>query len=304
MIASTTKRSRTGNTLLLIVAVSFLIVAVALIFICLYLVMNQQKRNESKAEELALSMAIEINHNDWVADLNELTGFSRELVFTSRESLNTVASDYPQLKPLALQLLDESRRSAQIVEAEKKTYLANVVQNMKANISKANDASKGKVEFSMPWFTTGPAEIQSVDLGYLEGIPSNVGAPIAIQSLKDFDVAHEYLNEKSGFYNANVNAKLPQPDDDLNFTISSLPPTIKETISPARLASQDEFRKLLTVAVGQHVDISKCEVLPSAVQVHCEMQLSTEAANKKTEGRVKVLASAASSGATHRLEKH
>lgn len=290
-----------GSTLLLVVCLAFMIAAAAMIVICFLMMMNQQKRNESKAEEQALTMSMTINGQDWVGEINNLTGFSREMVFTSRQQADVVAKQAPQFTPLAMQLLDEARLSAQLVEADKKTLLNDFDQSIKAGIKIANDAHRRQPGLILPWVATGKAEVQTVDIGYLEGVPSNVYGPIAIPALKEFDVSQNFLNAKSGLYNANIDARLPMPDDDLHFQFSSLPAPVKDTIAPARLASNEEFRSLVTVRENKTSDLAKCRQLPSAVQVQSTMNMASSAGNNKAEAPVKVTATAACSGGTLKL---
>lgn len=295
-------RNSRGSTLFLVVCVAFMIIAVAMIFVCLYMVMNQQRRNESKAEELALTMSTAINRNDWIGDINSMTGYSRELVFSSRQALNTVMNSYPQLKPLATQLLDESRSSALIVGLDKKSLIAHIAKTVEKDIQSANAKSVKQRGLTLPWVSTGVAKVRNVSIGFIDGVSSNVRAPLAIPELKENDISQKYLEEKTLLYNANINARLPAPDDDINFTICSLPAMVKDTVSPARLASNEEFRQFVTIEPGQRVDLSKCEQLPSAVQVKCVMSMSSSTANKKVAGEVMVAATAASPGATQKLE--
>ncbi len=295
-------RFRSGSTLFLVVCVAFMVIAVALIFVCLYMVMNQHRRNESKAEELALSMATGINRNDRIGDINSMTGYSREMVYSSRQALNTVMKNYPQLRPLANQLLEESRASAQIVENDKRILMTQIVKAVVIDINSANAAVVKQRGLTLPWVSTGVSKVRSVDVGFLSGVSSNVRAPLAMPDLKDNDINQKWLDEKSLLYNANINARLPAPDDDLDFTICSLPAEVKETVSPARLASNEEFKPIGTIEPDKRVDLSKWTQLPSAVLVRCIMGMTSSAANKKVEGEVMVSATAASPGATQKLE--
>jgi hypothetical protein len=294
---------RSGNTLFLIVALAFMIVAAALIGIALFMAMSEQRRNESKLDSYALNMVNGINGQDWVGELNKLTGYSRELVFTSREVYDTSSSDFAQLKPLASQLLDESRYAVKIINEEKQTVLQHTAAIVKANISIANREMKTSRGLKLPWVSTEAAQIQSVDIGYLEGVMSNVSAPgaNAIPGLRKYDSDQKYFEEKSNLYYGNINATLPAPDDDLKFEIASLPAAVKDTVSPARLASADEFRTLLTIEPNKLPDFSRVKALPSAVHVSALMKMASKAGEKDVESPVQVSATAACPGGTMRL---
>lgn len=272
-----------------------------MIVISFLIMMNHQKRNVSKAEEQALTLAISLNGQDWVGELNNMTGFSRQLVYTSRQQANTISKQSPQLSALAVQLLDESRRSAQIVNGEKLLLLNDLEQQLKVWTKTTNDTRNQQSGLSLPWVTSSRPAIQSVDIGYIEGIPSNVYGTSAIPGLIEFDLKQKYLNSQSRLYESGANVHLPEPDDDLHFVFSSLPAPVKGTISPARLASNDEFHKLASVMENKKTDLSNCVQLPSSVQVQSTTDVAVSASGKRADGLVKVTATATAPGATLKL---
>lgn len=295
------KKRSIGAILLLLVAVGFMVLAAAMIVICFFMVLNQQRRDTSQTDAHALGFASQINGQDWVGEINNMTGFARELVFTSRQELQQVNKECPQFNRLATQLLDEARLSAIQIEADKKTLLNDIDASIKVAIRKAESEQKTQRGLSLAWFSTEPSQLETVEIGFMDGVASNVRGPFAIPTLKEFDLNSKFLDEKSGFYNGNINAILPEPDNDLDFRICSLPACVKETVSPVRLASNDEFRKLLFIQPGKTTDFSKCEYLPSAVQVQSTMSVSTSAGGKATAGRVKISSTVAAAGGTMKL---
>ncbi|MBX3138654.1 hypothetical protein KF707_20665 [Candidatus Obscuribacterales bacterium] len=301
LLARRLKNRRAGAILLLIVAVGFMVLATGFIVICFFMVLSQQGRDSSQTDAHALSFASEINGQDWVGEINNMTGFARELVFTSRQECHRVSRECPQFNALAKQLLDEARLSSMQVEADKRTLLKDIDASLKVSIRNAEQEQKRKRGLALAWFSTEPSQLESVELGFMDGVSSNVIAPAAIPELKAFDIASKSLDEKSGFYNGNINAKLPEPDNDLDFRICSLPACVKTTVSPARLASNDEFRTLLTLQAGKTTDFSKCEQLPSAVRVHSAMNVSTSAGGKTAAGRVRISSTVAAAGGTMKL---
>ncbi len=290
-----------GAILLLIIAAAFMVLSAALIVICFFMVLNQQGRDTSQTDAHALGFAAKINGQDWVGEINNMTGFARELVFTSRQDCLQVQRECPQFAELATQLLDEARLSAMQVEADKRTLLNGIDTSLKVSIRSAEQEQKKQRGLSLAWFSTEASQLETVEIGFMEGVASNVRGPEAIPALKTFDTSSKFLDEKSGFYNGNINAKLPEPDNDLDFRICSLPACVKATVSPVRLASNEEFRKLLTVQAGKTSDFSKCEQLPSAVQVQSTMNVSTTAGGKTTAGRVRIISTVAAAGGTMKL---
>ena len=51
-------------------------------------------------------------------------------------------------------------------------------------------------------------------------------------------------------YCSEVNLKLPEPDNDLSFVLSTLPPPVKGTIAPLRLTGAEKFKAALSLRRG------------------------------------------------------
>lgn len=289
--------------LAMVALTGILVTAIIIVGIIVSMMMMSQKRAQTEVENLSMELATTINSDDWVGAMNNMTGFSRELVFTSRQALDETVKYHANLRPLAIQLLDESRQSAALVESERQILIELLLKKLQTKTNAAiASKDKGSSSFSLPGLQTEPPQINNVDAGYIHGVTSNVTGPQAIPELKDFDLQQKFLTEKGGIYFANINALLPAPDDDLNFRFSSLPAPVKSTISPTRLTANSVFRKLMTVGPESGNDFSKCKFLPSAVQVQSSVKLSTGPGGaQKLEGPMSVTISAAAPGATLKL---
>lgn len=277
---------------------TLVIVAVLGVGIVVSMMMMSQKRTQSRIETLSLSMATSINKDDWVGQMNNMTGYSRELVYSSRKSLDETVAHHARLRPLAVQLLDEARQSAQLVEDERGLLKVLILKDLQKITNEADLAESKKGGTSLPGVSTDATRISKVDAGYIDGVLSNVAVPDGMPDLKEYDLANKYANEKSNTYLANINAKLPAPDDDIAFDICSLPAPTKNTLAPVRLTSNGVFRKLMTVGPEAGNDFSRCKQLPSAVQVVSSTKVSS---GKQLEGPMSVTTTAAAPGATLRL---
>ncbi len=175
-----------------------------------------------------------MNRENWIGNMNNLTGFSREMVYTSRQDLDNIVQKHARLKPLAMQLLDESRRAAQIVSTERKALIVQELKGLRSSIHRLEASSPtSNSSLSLPWLSAEKPVVSRLDAGFIDGVASNVYLSDGVPELKDFDLQSKYAREKSTVFNSNINAKLPSPDDDLDFKISSLPAPAQGTISPA-----------------------------------------------------------------------
>lgn len=294
-LAITNSRRNQGNMLAMVSLVALVIVAVLGVGIVVSMMMLSQKRTQSKLEALSLSMATQINKDDWVGQMNNMTEFSRELVFTSRSALNETIAHHARLKPLAIQLMDEARQSAALVESERRDLTVLILKDLQKLTDTAEETESKQPGMQLPGVKADPIQIKTADAGYIDGVLSNLTSPDGLPDLREYDLQEKYITPKSFVYLPNINAKLPAPDDDINFQICSLAASAKKTLAPARLTSNRVFRKLMTVGPEVGNDFSKCKQLPSAVQIVSTTKLSS---GDRLQGPMSVSISAASPGAT------
>ncbi len=125
-----TGKREQGNMLAMVALVTIVIVAVLGIGIVVSMMMMSQKRTQSKLETLSFRCAISLNQNDHVGQMNNMTEFSRELVFMSRSALNETIAHHARMKPLAIQLMDEARSSAELVASERKNLTVIILKDL------------------------------------------------------------------------------------------------------------------------------------------------------------------------------
>ena len=86
-------------------------------------VLVAHQRMQNQAEGLGMQAARSLNAYDRAGRINNLTIFSRELVFNSRNTFDEVAANNPEVGALAQRYMDESRQGAQLVAAERDQFL-------------------------------------------------------------------------------------------------------------------------------------------------------------------------------------
>jgi hypothetical protein len=261
-------RRPSGNMILMSVMAVGIVIVVVLVGVGVTFLFSAQKKAQSQTDSVALQAASVLNAHDRAGQMNNLVARCRELVYTSRETYDDAATNLRHLEPLARQLLEESRKSAYLVENERERLCRQEIEELKRI---AVESQSGEVVSTVSGITTKSPQIISLDVGHIQGIPSNVEVSKGVPELLQRDMSAGYIEPRSGLYNGNINAKLPGVDSDLDFRISSLPAPVKGTIAPARLATAKVFTKT-GQAVG--VDKSRIEQLPSAVQLQFKMNVS------------------------------
>ena len=239
------------------------------------MLLSQQKRGQTDTDEVSLNAAKLLNGDDRVGQMNNVVERCRELVYVSRVNKDKAESLNTQLyQPLARQLLDESRANAALVEAERLNQINLTTKNIQNYIKQHNLSTRTGGRLALPWFQTQFPEIAEVDFGSIKGVQCNVQNLQVIPALRDYDLSQHYIQGGSNLYVGNINAKLPAPDSDLNFFLSSLPADVSGSVAPVRLANPEVFNLGSVVMRQQQNTMEKPVHLAGAVQLVQTMNVS------------------------------
>ena len=272
-----------GSMLTMTTLVVGILLLTCLVGFGFYLLLAQQKKGQNQADSLTLSLAESLNKDDKIGQMNNVVARCRELVFVSRQNADAASNERSSiLVPLANQLLDESRSSAQFVEAERKNQISYITKKAREAVDKYNLHTHIDSTFTLPWFKTYDPQVQDVYLGYINKVQSNVTNTEVIPELRDYDVQQKYFEPGSQLYRGNINAKLPSPDSDLIFKLSSLPADVDKSISPPRLTNPEVFVKLSQLFENNKFTGQRnSDQLPSAVEVVEHMDVSMKSGDQR-----------------------
>ncbi len=294
-----TDRINKGNMLLLAslgVGLVILVIAVGLGF---FIILSEQKLAQTQCDDLAIDLAKSINAQNRIGQMNETVEHTRELVYLSRQNLNTANDSMPTYTSLAELLLNESIEAAIIVEKERCNQIDLAVSNCRETIKQLRLARTNTGSRLLPWFIEDQLYINTVQFVASNSL-SNITSPAVIKDLYKFDLEKHYIEKNSKLYCGNINAKLPSPDSKLNFYFSTLPACIENTISPVRLANQDDF--ISTAVIFDDKDerkFTKPEQLPEGVRISGNMIIRTN--NKGDNLNIAASSTATAPGSTTKL---
>lgn len=224
----------------------------------------EHNRLQASANEVALAGARKLNEFDRLGQMNNMIARSRQLVFEGRRQLEEANDKYPGIAALANDLLDEAHESAVLLENQRS--LLNVVARSEANIAVQSkfDEVKGSYAMFLPWMKVETPELAGYQCGRCTGVESNVEFMATLSGLASFDKEKGYVvGDLHPYYKSHVNAKLSGPDSDLDFKISSLAATVKNSTPPARIILPGNFH---SIASGD---------LPSVCRVKLWLPVST-----------------------------
>jgi hypothetical protein len=235
----------------------------------------QRNRSQYQVDALAVQLAGKINDGDRVGQINELEECSRELVYVSRQDLDSCAEDELEfLSPLCQQLLDEAHEGQQLVENERQNQTGIILNDIRQITNHYNDIAAKANGFTLPWIQTREPEIYRIDVGSIVNIESNVRSLPALSDLADFDRRQKYIAGASNLFHGNIIARLPDLDSDLKFKFSGLPAYVSGTCSPPRNTNAEVFRRTATIFANGRTEPSNLEQIPNALQIFCTMDTS------------------------------
>ncbi|HEY9786641.1 MAG TPA: hypothetical protein V6D17_14665 [Candidatus Obscuribacterales bacterium] len=274
-----------------------IVILVLLIGFLLVFVLLSHQRERADADACALALAQKLNDTDRLGQINTLVERSRELVYASRSAYQGCAAEegYTNIEDLSRLLLEEARVGAQLVESGRRTLTDEVVADAKTSAKIMQERLHGERKTSLGWLSVNSPRLVSAEIGYIQKMPSNVKAPEALEILKQSDIKSGYLDSSGRVYAGNINARLPSPDNDLEFNICSLPFPFNQTSSPPRLTSTSVFAPWAVLFDGQAKPAPRPAQLPSAVRIRVEMPVST-AGSELVSNKIQTAASASAAG--------
>lgn len=278
----------------LIGAIAMAVVLVGIL--CQFLLLNNQKER-ADADECALVLAHAINDRDRVGQMNTAVERSRELVYASRESCKELLRDEsdPALEDFSRLLVEEARGGAQLVESGRQIMSEQVIHDLRQATADYQKKLTARVGSNVGILKVSPAILSEVEVGLPRGVFSSATATEAFDELLKKDRQNGYVSSSGLSYAGDINAKLDNPDSDLDFKFTPLASALAVGISPPRLTSNSvvDSRGFLT---GEKKEDVRNSQLLSAVRVRMDLPVATSGL-WSLDSRLQATASAAAGGA-------
>lgn len=246
-----------------------------------------QNRLRTSADEIALAGARKLNDQDRIGQMNNMIARSRQLVYSSREQLEEATEKYPQMEPLAQQLLEESREQALLLEQQRKALRNTAIAEANTAMQQKFDEIKNTYPMALPWLKVGIAEMPYKKLGKINDMQTNVEALKNLEELEEQDASKGYVHNSPNLklYKDSIDAKLPGADGDLTFKMCPLPAPVEKTVSPARLVLYKKYKP------------SDADHLPTAAQVKLRVKIAT-GLGAGAESQMEAVGTASATGAS------
>ncbi len=219
------RNNEKGNLLLLTIALGVLVILLGAFSLDLVATFFNRQILESRANALALEAATILNAGDRAGRLNHLIVGSRELIYSSRQKFyKTNQFPFDHLRPLAQQLLDQSRSGATLLEEERRRLIAVRLSQIKSLLTSGQQNSADKQDGktgSLGQF------VARANLGTFSDQTAEVSSSQVDPGLKDCDLKRQYIDKITGLYFGQIDVKLPDDDRDLSFKLCKLPSVAK-----------------------------------------------------------------------------
>lgn len=278
------RRRQNGSMLTMTLLCVGLLLTTCMIGFAFYLLLSEQKRGQTEADKLALSIAKCMNEDDRIGQINNLVVRNRELCYASRLTANTTNNSFLSFcSPLAQQLMDEASSGSVAIDRERKTQITMEQNAIRDIVERYNMHTQSTTSFTLPWWKSYALQVFQVNGGSLRDVQSNVEHTEIYEELNEDDKRAKYIQPGSNLYMGNINAKLPAPDNNLDFKLTSLPAPVEKLIAPARLANPEIFRYgNLFFENGKAVRQS-FDQIPTAVQVVGRMDVKMNQGNQTVQ---------------------
>lgn len=252
----------------LVALVAGILIFLLLLVFSLYLLFAEHLRGHSDTNRVTLEMAKILNESDRSGKINNIVARNRELIALSRENLDLAKStNQDDWGPLANRLCDEARASQTLVENERKQQIALVKRDVLDYIEQFNRKTKDIKALELPLWKSQHGDILEATLGSVKDVTSNVENTDVYPILRDHDRRQNYFHPDSSLYLGNIDAKLPAPDNDLDFKLSSVAAPVETTISPGRLVDGNVFVPMSAIYADRKKVDKPLDQLPSAIHV-------------------------------------
>ncbi len=276
-------------------AVGAVLIIACLVGFTFYMLLSEHNKAQSRAERSTLGLAKILNEDDRVGQVNNVIARSRELVFLSRRNQQTALDKkLSNWEPLARFLVEEARAGADLVEGERKNQIDISKKAVRYFSDHYNLHTIDKPIFSLPFFHTWDSEISDVYVGSVINEQSNVLNTDIYPDLREFDEKERYFQKGSNLYLGNINAKLPSPDNDLDFKLAAVHAPVDSTVAQPRILNSSAFKQSACIFKAMKFVDSNLDQIPTAVRTD---QLFWITAISKDEQQVQVSAIASSNGA-------
>lgn len=298
--------------LAMVILVGFILIAAIVIGIAAMLMLFAQQRGKQNADEVALTLAQVLNRDDRQGQMNTLVERSRELVYTSRKACDEAAAEeMHNMEPLLRDLLEESRTSAHYVERTRQALSTVVLDDLSQSTKQFTEKLQQNQSFNLNVFNTAKPRIKALEIGSIDKVNSNVTVSPGLPDLRSTDEKLGLIDNRSGLYFGNINARLPGADADLDFKLSSLPAPVGTNVSGARLTSNSVFKLASEIALakegskdkpnnadasGKQKEKTTSDQLPSAVKVELAVTMSAGSA-QELKDQLSISTTATASGA-------
>ncbi len=277
-------RRQSGSMLTMTLLCVGLLLATCMIGFAFYLLLSEQKRGQTEADKLALAIVKCMNEDDRIGQVNNLVVRNRELCYASRLTVNTTNNSYLSFcSPLAQQLLDEASSGSVAIDKERKTQITMQQNSIRDIVERYNMHTQNTTSFKLPWWKSYALQVFQVNGGSLKDVQSNVEHTEIYEELTDEDRRAKYIQPGSNLYMGNINAKLPQPDNNLDFKLTALPAPVEKLIAPARLANPEIFKYGNMFFEGGKAVKQSFDQIPTAVQVVGRMDVEMHQGNQTVQ---------------------
>lgn len=232
-------------------------------------------------DDAALSGACQLNLGNQIGQMNNVIIRSRQLVYGDRQMDEQLLQSGSPYEKLSAQLLAQSRESAQTIDATRAKLITTSKQAANQAVTAAFKTASTRHSLTLPGLRISQPVLTRFTLGTVENVQDNAFALPQLQNLLTYDQSQSFIDKQTNLYLEQINAKLPAPDNDLNFNLSSLPAFINNNTAPSRLmlgqsfVPQDDQQLHSSVQLESQITVSLLSIPNCSTTLHLTSTATT-----------------------------
>jgi hypothetical protein len=221
-----------------------------------------------------LTATSQISAYDRVGKINNLVADSRQLVFNDRQAGHYALVNCKPLQEITDQFTNESLAGAKLVKAQHDLLADEIISKLYKLARDQNNSNLSKSNH-LPFLHLSKPQILNFELGDTGSLVSSVPASDANEELLEYDLTNKFVESKSHLYFGRKSLKLPPPDDNLEFTLTALPPLVCGKPVYSAWMPDQKFNTYTSIVQNGKTVKTKSAYIPSAVRIQSIMPVDS-----------------------------
>lgn len=254
----------------ILLVVMVVCVLVNFVFLC-------QQRLQAETEKLAVELAHTLNLHDRIGQMNDLSSFARQAVYTSQVDLDNEQHGDRVLEPLAAKLEHESVEAMAHAQQVRREVLSETEKLLRAKVEQWQAKQKQSGALHLFFAAASPPKLFRLELGMPLGTAANIPDCKPILELSEYDHRQQFFGKQTGIYECRKDIDLPDHVEQNKIRYSPVDRPVAGNVAPSRLIAANTFVRTIDYLNYEKFNFKarSWQDLPCAVRITIVQEVST-----------------------------